>query len=58
MSPRIGRPVAQDLGVMTQVEVARELGVSRGYVSMVEARALRKLRAALNLTAEHPGRLR
>ena len=43
---------------MTQVEVARELGVSRGYVSMVEARALRKLRAALNLTAEHPGRLR
>jgi DNA-directed RNA polymerase specialized sigma subunit len=44
-----GRPRIDELtdAVMTQAEVAREMGVSRSYIHLIERSAIRKLRSAL-----------
>jgi transcriptional regulator with XRE-family HTH domain len=44
---RFGSPSPELAGVMTQAEVAAELGITRSAVSMIERSAFRKLRCAL-----------
>jgi len=39
-----GRPFNEDLGIMSQYEVAEALGITRAAVADIERRALRKLR--------------
>lgn len=43
---RKGRKLAADYGGLSQYEIAERLGISRARVSQIEARAMRKLRAA------------
>jgi len=42
-----GRPVNEELGRMTQYEVAEALRITRARVAEIERRALRKLRRIL-----------
>lgn len=43
---------AQDFYAKTHAEIGRELGISREGVRQIEIRALRKLKAALEIRAE------